>query len=298
MKKRTVCLILIAFFSVIKNRSHVESIPLEEYDKLTSPTIPTLLSFESPHKNQYLVYAGTCHDNSPDHYQYKIIDKEWDSFKKKTKLHNTIIIGELLPETATHFSYKTKNEAIQIHNDSGYALWLAQQHNLTFIGAEVPYKKIIQQLLQEFKKEHVHYFCFAFAADFWTRYEEKPDLKSFILDRVQGWTNDYSITFDYLIKLHRLYTGKMLTIPERSFFVKLMTLTYQTDHISRFLTYFFIPKKTLRIIYPILRRCHQLRDNYAFNIIRTEWNSGKNIFIIYGALHAVALKQPLKKLIQ
>ncbi len=297
MKKGMLWFVVITLFNGINNRCRAESVSLEEYDRLITPTVPTLLSFESPYKNQHLFYAGICHDNSPDHYQYKTVDEEWDIFRKKTNLKNTVIIGELLPD-AICSSYETKDEAIRVQSDCGYVLWLAQQHNLTLIGAELPYKTVIQQLLQEFKKEHVHYFCFAFAADFWTRYEEKPDLENFILERVHTWTDDPSITFDYLIALHRAYTGKTLSVPERSFFVRLMTLTHHTNLISRLFSYFSIPKKTLRIIYPILRRCHQLRDNHTFNVIRAQWDAGNNIFIIYGALHAAALKESLRKLTQ
>jgi hypothetical protein len=272
-------------------------VPLKEYDKLSTPSVPTIFSYASP-ENQLLVYLGTCHDTALQNPQYATLDRWWRVFLEKTKGKHVAIISETLTGDLSHQGYNTKVGAIASGADCGYATWLGEAYNIPVIGAELSHQAVIQQLLKEFDKNEVYYFCFALAADFWTRYEEKPDLEPFITERVQRWTNDKTITFKQLAALHELYTGRPLTIPNKNFFIRLMTLTYHTSYLERILTYFSIPTSVLDVIYPILRRSHQIRDAHTFGIISDQWKSGKNLFIIYGALHAIALKNHLEKLTQ
>jgi hypothetical protein len=272
-------------------------ISLEEYDELNTPSIPTVLSYTSP-EHQLLVYIGTCHDTNLKNSQYTILDKNWRSFLERTHGQHITIISETLGGDLSHADYVTKAEAISSGADCGYATWLGKTHNIPVIGAELSHKAVIQQLLKEFDKDEVYYFCFAMAADFWTRYEEKPTLEPFILDRVRKWTDNPAITFKHLTALHELYTGKAFTTPNKNFFIRLMTLTYHTSYLQRALTYFSIPASVLTIIYPILRRSHQIRDAHTLGIISDNWKAGKHLFIIYGALHAIALKKHLEKLTQ
>ncbi len=272
-------------------------ISLEEYDGLSEPSAPTVFSYTSP-ENQLLIYLGTSHVTNLKNSQYAAIDKHWRAFLERTKGKPTAIISETLSGDVSHNGYTSKTEAITYGADCGYATWLGETNTIPVIGAELSHKAVIQQLLKEFDKDKVYYFCFAIAADFWTRYKEKPDLEHFILERVHTWTNDKTITFKHLTGLHKLYTGKSLTTPSKHFFIPLMTLTYHTSYLERALTYFYIPTSALNVIYPMLRRSHQIRDEYAFDIISDQWKSGKNIFIVYGALHAITLKKHLKKLTQ
>ncbi len=291
-------------FSTHSLASHAHSalsqetmITLEDYDNLNTPSVPTIFSYTSP-ENQLLIYLGTCHDTSLKNAQYSTIDKHWRAFLESSKGKHAAIIGELLPGDISHDGYQSKAEAITYGADCGYAKWLGETNNISVIGAELSHKAVIQQLLKEFDKDEVYYFCFALAADFWTRYEEKPSLEQFILEKVHKWTEDPTITFKQLTALHELYTGKPLTTPNKSFFVRLMTLTYHTSYLERVLTYFSIPTSVLKIVYPILRRSHQIRDTHTLGIISDQWKSGKHLFIIYGALHAIALKKHLEKLTQ
>jgi|GEM_PF-3592854 len=279
-------------------RSEKILIPLEEYDDLSTPSVPTIFSYTSA-ENQLLMYIGTCHDTNIKNSQYSTLEKQWHIFLEHTKenKHNAII-GELLTGDVSHNGYQSKTEAITYGADCGYAAWLGEAHNIPVIGAELSHKAVIQQLLKEFDKDEVYYFCFALAADFWTRYKEKPNLELFIIERVRKWTNDNTITFRHLTRLHELYTGRPFTTPNKNFFLRLMTLTYHTSYFERALTYFSIPTSVLNIIYPILRRSHQIRDAHTFGIISDQWKSGKNLFIVYGALHAIALKKQLEKLTQ
>ena len=276
---------------------HKTIISLEEYDDLSTPSVPTIFSYTSP-ENQLLVYIGTCHDTAIKNAQYATLDKYWRTFLEKTKGKHVAIIGEILTGDLSHDGYQTKAEAIASGADCGYAKWLGETNNIPVIGAELSHKTVIQHLLKEFDKDEVYYFCFALAADFWTRYEEKPDLEPFIIERVHKWTDNKTITFRHLAGLHELYTGKPLTTPNKNFFIRLMTLTYHTSYLERALTYFSIPTAVLDVIYPILRRSHQIRDVHTFGIISDQWKSGKNLFIIYGALHAIALKKHLERLTQ
>jgi len=292
-------ILALLFFHVSATQSTERNcVSLEQYDSLTSPAVPTVLSFTCPDTKQHLCYIGTCHDNNPSHPQYTTLDAQWKHFLKQTHPENSVIIAEALANDDTYHYFTTRNQAIAVASDRGYAGWLAKKYGVRFVGGDLCHKAMIQQLLEEFPKEQVHYFCFAFAADFWTRYEEKPDLPSFILERVHYWTGDASITFDSLVKLHEQYTNRKFVRPERQFFVRLMTLTYHTNRIGRVLTYFSVPSKVLGIIYPLLRRSHQIRDTHTFNIIKEQWQAGKNIFVVYGALHAVALRDALQVLTQ
>lgn len=270
-------------------------IPLEEYDALNTPSIPTVLTFSSS-RDQLLTYIGTSHDNNPQIYQYRILDHYWKLFLKYANSANAVVICETLAGDDTYNGYATKTSAIIYGGDCGYATWLGQSHAFPVIGAELSHKTVIQQLLKEFDRDHVYYFCFALATDFWTRYDEKPNLEQFVLKRVQRWTDTKTITFKQLTDLHEKYTGKILKTPERNFFVRLMTLTYHTSYLERALTYFSIPTSVLAIIYPLLRRSHQLRDSHTLNIIQEQWKTGKHLFIVYGALHAVTLKKYLEQL--
>ncbi len=302
MKKRIIAIaVFCCSFSIIfAKHPSVPSktiISLEEYDELSTPSVPTIFSYTSP-ENQLLIYIGTCHDTDIKNSQYVTLDKQWHLFREHAKGGHAAIISETLTGDISHTNYRTQTAAITFGADCGYATWLGEANTIKVIGAELSHKTVIQQLLKEFDKDDVYYFCFALAADFWTRYEDKPELESFILGRVHKWTDNTTITFKQLTTLHERYTGKSLTIPDKNFFVRLMTLTYHTSYIERALTYFSIPTSVLNVIYPILRRSHQIRDEHTFGIISDQWKSGKNLFIIYGALHAITLKKHLEKLTQ
>lgn len=282
-------------------------VDLATYDNLSTPSVPYAYSLRSKDDKQLLEYIGTDHTKPLTHKQYAVIDKRLKEFLKNSAHKPVSIIEALYPQ-----SYGSKKEAYNKLTDCGYANWLCSQNNIPVIGGELSHKAVIQQIIHEFGKDAGYYFAFAQAMSFNGRNSSyvNPVIKyeGFIVEQVCEWTGDNTVTWNSLIDLHKKYTGldfptmAMSGFSDMTFFSRLMDLSYHTSFMRSTFGNIIpfrssIPSSVAQKFYPMLRRSHQIRDNHTLAIITEQWNQKKNIFIVYGALHAAALKKSLQNLV-
>ncbi len=257
------------------------------YDSLKNVGAPYPYSCRSK-AGQLLEIIGTCHTNDRSHSQYSTIDTRWKAFLQQTNNKPITII-----EAAFPVHYNSRESALQQANDCGYANWLSSHNNVPVVPGELTHAQVARQLISEFGKDKGYYFAFAQAMDFSTRGNDFSE--SSVLSMVQSWTGDSSITFDQLKKLHFDFTGSTFS-PSATFFFNLMNIAHHNSMLRSLLFTFSVPRSVLAKFYPILRRSHQIRDQHLLQVITSQWHQGKNIFIVYGYMHAAALKKSLKSL--
>ncbi len=257
------------------------------YDSLGNVGAPYPFSCRSK-AGQLLEVIGTCHTSNRNHSQYSTIDTRWKAFLQQTNNKPVTIIEAAFPAR-----YNSPESALQAANDCGYANWLSSHNNVPVVAGELTHGQIVRQLISEFGKEMGYYFAFAQAMDFVTRTNNFSE--SSVLSMVQSWTGDSSITFDQLKKLHLDFTSSPFS-PSATFFFNLMNIGHHTSLTRSLLYSFSVPKSILAKFYPILRHSHQIRDQHLLQVITNQWKQGKNIFMIYGSMHAAALKKSLQNL--
>jgi uncharacterized protein Usg len=214
------------------------------------------------------------------------------------------------------------------HGDHGYAACLASEKAIPVVGSELTHKQVIEALSKDFDSNLVLYFCFVQALDFWNRSTKKstltqvidfwkasltsdpiatividfwrkptsnPLLESYVVDQVRSWTGTTTVTFNDLAALHQSYARMVFMHNDTKLFSQLMYISNYGKLERHFM---FLSKEyaLANLLSPLLERTHQIRDAYTLAIITKEWNAGKNLFIVYGALHAVALKKSLEQL--
>lgn len=297
--KKVYCSII--FWFITNSAAQVD---LATYDNLGTPSVPYAYSLRSKDSKQLLEYIGTEHTKPLTHKQYVVIDKRFKEFLKNSANKQVSVIEALYPQ-----SYGSKEQAYSSLTDCGYANWIASQSNIPIIGGELSHKAVVQQIIQEFGKEAGYYFAFAQAMSFEARNSSKQgDPTPSLVQSVREWTGDNAVTWNSLIELHKKFTGvdfpKMALsgFSDMTFFSRLMDLSYHTSFMRSTFGNVMpfrssIPSSVAQKFYPMLRRSHQIRDNHTLAIITEQWNQKKNIFIVYGALHAAALKKSLQNLV-
>ncbi len=279
-------------------------VDLATYDNLSTPSVPYAYSLRSKSTQQLLEYIGTDHTKPLTHKQYNIIDKRLKEFLKNSGQRQISIIEAVYPQ-----SYSSKEEAYNKLTDCGYANWISSQNNIPVIDGELSHQAVIQQIIQEFGKEAGYYFAFAQAISFEARNSSKQgDPTPSLVQSVREWTEDNTVTWNSLKDLHKKFTGldfptmALSDFSDMIFFSRLMDLSYHTSFMRSTFGNVIpfrssIPSSVAHKFYPMLRRSHQIRDNHTLAIITEQWNQKKNIFIVYGALHAAALKKSLQNLV-
>lgn len=133
------------------------------------------------------------------------------------------------------------------------------------------------------------------AGDFEQKPTSNPLLESYVVDQVRSWTNTTTVTFNDLTELHQSYANMTFRLDDTKLFSQLMDISNYGIP-ERHLVFWGKEYELANLFFRLLERTHQIRDSYTLDIIRKEWSAGKNLFIVYGALHAVVLKKSLEHL--
>ncbi len=251
----------------------------EDYSKLEHET-PYTFALEKD--NQFIYYFGEHHTFDPDDEQFRKNETYWNEFISKTNGENCIA----LVEGGKRPLYKTRDESILKQGGAGFLTWLATQENIETFSPEPPAKYVFSELEKHFAKEEIEYYFFARMCYQWNNLVEKPPFEVYVGNSLKydksesGWNN-----FDFSIENMKKITKDMFAIEfdenARDFFYKIInpTTTFsKINEVSRF-------------------EDEGFRDTYIVDQIERLWKEGKNIFIVYGASHAVVQEKALKHIV-
>jgi hypothetical protein len=242
----------------------------EEYAKIKHgrPYMYTLLK-----SDQALFYFGANHSCNPENEQYQFFDYFWEEFLNCTQGKNCVV----LIEGSLRGKHTTKYDAIvKGGGEGGLLQFYAEQHQISVICPEPDEQFLHEQLLQQYLPDQILYRDFSHICMQFHRYRKvnsNLEFESFY----QKY--DFPISLDGMKKIHTQIFGIEFDITDEKFF-------YNVSN----------PVDSRTIINQVCRSASEIRDEAIVACIQNLIEQEKNIFIAYGATHAVMQKAAIKSL--
>lgn len=259
---------------VTKNQNTHTFLPMSfETFQATEHKIP--YSFKLIKPDQCLFYFGSNHSHDPKNEQYPALTDLWNEFLQQTHGKNCIV----LIEGGLRNIQKTQTQTIIKDGEAGYATFLAHQASIPCICADPDDAYLKTELLKQFNVDEINYMRFT---DIWHQFNEVAK-------------NDASLNFKkYLQKFHNFLGKKNLKYFQnlhQQFFHEPFDVNNETnirDTINL--------KNSDHIIGKIHHQNNVLRDEFIINQIQKLIMQGKNIFIVFGATHAMMQEPAIKNI--
>lgn len=257
--------------------------PYEEYATVQHE-IPYLFKLEN--NKQHLFYFGANHSCDPNDPQYAALETCWQEFLDKTEGQPRIVLAEGNTRRLT----TSKEEAITTAGgEGGYITLLAHQENIPVVCPEPQKSRLVRELLNEFSIEEILYRDFAQSALQACRYRQIYtcfDHQAFIADHLADFSYFFTLRFyartftmDTIQEVHHKHFDHELDLFDETFFARITN-----------------PATQYCIINNICRKASILRDRAIVDYIQDEITNHKNLFIVYGATHAVMQEEAITKI--
>lgn len=257
---------------------------LMSFDEYSKVDHSTPYSFKVDDGHQYLYYFGANHSHDPENKQYKVLRAFWIDFLEKTQGKNCLV----LVEGGKREICDSEEEAIYRGSEASFVTYLASKENIETFSPEPSEKLKFEELAKHFGKEEIVFYHFARMAHQWNKIPElkRPDFYRYLgnsLSQEQkdsSWGNfDFSV--EHMIRLQKEMFNREFDTHDEKFFYDVINPTTnfsKVNAISRF-------------------EDEGFRDSYILKEIEKFWNEGKNLFVIYGASHAIMHEPAIRKLI-
>jgi hypothetical protein len=256
------------------------------YEQYATKQHETPYIFKLEQHNQILFYFGANHSCDPDDPQYPILERFWQEFLEKIQDTRCVVLveGNIRKLAAT------KEEAITTAGgEGGYITFLAHQQDIPVACPEPRKSELIKELLNEFSVEAIAYADFAQAALSACRRHQAQKtfkVKTSLIDHLADFSLFFSTCFyerqfnlKTIDQMHHTLFDHDLDLSDEAFFATI------TD-----------PVADHCVINQICRKKSMLRDRAVVNYIQKLVAQQKNIFIVYGATHAIMQEEALKSI--
>jgi len=251
---------------------------------------PYVFVLRNKDKTQQLTFFGTEHSSDVNNKQWKILQREWREFVKNTQPEKRVVFLEGGSRVINDPKYLDKNrkitglEVVQRYCERGAWYYFSQDDQKEVIFVDPEFSDEAEYLLKQFNKNIVAYYFFA-------RY-------------FGSYINKQNITFDEALK------QAVATTHDRTH----QSFSDTVDDYKKIHQHFFnheLDESQIEIVrkasWPIKYDCPSnevarqsaiFRNKYVLEKIKKYWEQGKDIFIMFGAGHAVAQKPVLYDFIE
>ena len=253
----------------------------EEYSSiLNKHTRPYFYSIKS--SNQFLYYFGSKHTYDPTHPQFELLQKEWSDFLQKTSGAKSVVIFEGI---ANINNQATQEEVIKKYGESGAIVFMSSKENIPCIRPEPTVEYEVEKLLNEFSKEEVFYFYIIRGIVTWQRTVVKKEFDEYITLNIKRYQDilkweSFDFSFDAIKKIHGHIFGKEFDLSDKEYIAKIPSPSFKESRINE-----------------IARMSSMIRNIAILDCIEKYWMEGNNIFVVYGANHAVMQEPAIKSLV-
>ena len=232
---------------------------------------------------QVLFYFGSEHKKDPTHPQFATLHQEWKRFLNKAQNKKSIVIYE---GNVNENSLPSLEKAIEQFGESGAIVYLARQANVPYFRPEPTIGGESKELLEEYSKEEVAYLYMMRAIASWLRNSATEDFDEYVKRIVErnikelGWP-DFNFSFEStVVSTHKKIFDREFDIEDKNFIMRVANPMYNLSNINE-----------------IARTSSQIRNITILDCIRDYWEKGYNIFVVYGASHAVMQERALEDMI-
>ncbi len=230
-----------------------------------------------------LYYFGAEHKKDPAHPQFKFLQKEWQEFLHKTSGTKSVVIFEGSVNT-NHQT--TLEEAIEKYGESGAIVFFADQVHVPSVRPEPTIKDEVGKFLKDFSQDEIFYFYIIRGIASWQRAPVRKEFDEFVklnIKRYQdelGWS-DFDFSFETIKRIHGHIFGKEFDLDDKDFIAKIPNPMLNESKINE-----------------IARKSSTIRNIAILDCIEKYWLEGYNIFIVYGASHAVMQERAIKDMVE
>ena len=256
----------------------------EEYEALPGTIrwkVPYIYSLKN--KEQTLFYFGAKHVMDPKHPEIEFLREQWLNFLDDKSKEETVVIYE---GYVSEKGLSTVEDSVKNYGESGAIVFFANQSNVQSFCPEPTVQDDATELLKKFSKEEVFYFYMIRGVVSWQRKAEPEDFNEFILRNAKRykdafcWEN-FNFAFDpTILQIHRKIFGKEFDLSDKEFIRKIPSPAFNES-----------------IINDVARMSSQGRNFAILDCIGKFWEEGKNIFVVYGASHAIMQERAIKDMV-
>ena len=261
--------IIVAIFLIFQNAcAHDPIMSYEEYVTIKHgrPYMYTLLK-----PDQALFYFGANHSCDPENEQYQFFDYFWSEFLQCTQSQNCVV----LIEGSLRGKHTTKYDAIvKGGGEGGLLQFYAEQEGIPAMCPEPDEQFLQKKLLQYYSEDQVAYRNFAhICMQFHRCRKNDPNLEfAYFYQRYKP-----TVTLNRMKEIHRQIFGTEFDICDERFF-------YDVSN----------PVDSKTVINQVCRTASRIRDEAIVACVADLIKQKKNVFIAYGATHAVMQKAAIR----
>ncbi|OHA79923.1 MAG: hypothetical protein A2747_01745 [Candidatus Yonathbacteria bacterium RIFCSPHIGHO2_01_FULL_44_41] len=232
--------------------------------------------------DQVLYYFGAEHKKDPNHPQFERLQNDWNEFLQKTSGTKSIVVFECNVNITNEIMLK---EAIEKYGESGAIVFWAEQAHIASVRPEPTIKDEAKVLLEDFSRDEIFYFYIIRGIVSWQRATVRKEFDEFIklnikrYEDVLGWS-DFDFSFETVKKVHQQIFGREFNLDDKDFLIKIPNPTCDESRINE-----------------VARKSSMIRNIAILDCIENYWQEGYNIFVVYGASHAVMQEPVIKSLV-
>ena len=263
--------IILAIFFVSQNL--FASNPIMSYEEYATIKhgCPHIYTLSKP--NQTLTYFGANHSCDPDNVQYPIFKKFWNQFIEQTGGKNCVV----LIEGSLRGDHVTEHDAItQGGGEGGLLQFYAEQHGIPAICPEPSKEFLHDQLSQQFSAQEIEYLYFSHIGMQFHRCRKVDPTIEF-----EPFYQAYkrSLSLDTMKEMHAQLFDTPFDAQDEKFFYNNSNPVGQKNKINT-----------------VARANSRMRDETIVQYIGDLIKQEKNVFIAYGATHAVMQRAAIESL--
>ncbi len=257
----------------------------EDKTDLKTNKFPFVFVLNNKSKNQQLTFFGTEHSNNINNKQWKVLKRKWQEFIKNTQPKKRIVFLEGSSRVVDDFKYLDKNrkiidlKVVEKYREFGAWSFFSQNDQKKVIFIDPKFNIEAEYLLKKFNKDIVEYYFFA---RYFGSYIKRKNItfNNALKQAVTTTHNKTHISFSNKIddykKIHKKYFNHKLDKSQIEIICKASW-----------------PIKYDSPINEVARQSTLFRDKHILKQIKKYWDRGENIFILFGAGHAIAQKPVL-----
>jgi hypothetical protein len=276
---------LFIYFNTMSKELNFNLMVDEDKTDLKISQFPYVFELYNKGKTQQLTFFGTEHSSDVNNKQWKILERDWRKFVDNTQVEKRVVFLEGSPRVFSFEKYLDNNEKItglevvQKYGEFGAWSYFSQDDQKEVIFVDPKFNDEAEYLLRRFDKTAVSYYFFA-------RY-------------FGSYINKQNITFDEALKqavitthnkTHSSFSGSVedyKKIHQQFFNHKLDEGQIEVVRKASWPTRYDCQSNE------VARQSTVFRNIYILKQIKKYWEQGKNVFILFGAGHAVAQKPVL-----
>lgn len=239
---------------------------------------PAPYTYELRDESKRLFVFGAAHFRDANDPQFDVMRKMWDEFKTLEGPKIAIVEPGIGPVGVLF------ENAVATSGEAGATVWLGLNDGIGVLCGDLEFSDRLKSLSKEFGGDDVAYWVLAREMDIYFR---KP-----------GARTAEEVLTSHLTRYRRLF-NEIGVAGDRAWFDAKHSQVSDAKPIDDEKYWEYVNSwNGPRVFIDIIESESRLRNERTYSVIEHLWKLGRNIFVTYGATHAVQLEPALRALIE